>query len=63
MRLVDGIGKLVAELIENSLDPVVVLLSNELADDPLEPIPGGLESAMSRGGKHRCVEVDVKCGK
>jgi hypothetical protein len=35
MRLVDGIGKLVAQLIEDSLNPRVVFLGNELADDTL----------------------------
>ena len=35
MRLVDGISKIIAELIEDSLDPGVVLVGDELADDTL----------------------------
>jgi hypothetical protein len=35
MRLVDGIGEIITELIENSLDPGVVLAGDELADDTL----------------------------
>jgi hypothetical protein len=35
MRLVDGIGEIITELVENSLDPGVVLAGDELADDTL----------------------------
>lgn len=35
MRLMDGISKIIAELVENSLDPSVVFLSDKLADDTL----------------------------
>jgi hypothetical protein len=31
MRLVDGIGEIITELIKNSLDPGVVLAGDELA--------------------------------
>jgi hypothetical protein len=35
MRLMDGICKIIAELIEHSLNPGVVLVGDELADDTL----------------------------
>lgn len=40
MRLVDGIGKVVAELVEDSLNPGVVLVGGELADHPLKSAAG-----------------------
>ena len=33
MRLVDSIGKVVAELVEDGLDPGVVLLGDKVADE------------------------------
>lgn len=41
MRLVDGVGKFVAELIEDGLDPGIVLLGDQLADDALQPVIAG----------------------
>jgi hypothetical protein len=41
MGLVDGIGKLVAELVEDGLNSGVVACGDELADDPLESICQG----------------------
>ena len=35
MRLVDGIGEVITELVENGLDPGVVLLGDEVAYKPL----------------------------
>jgi hypothetical protein len=35
MGLMDGIGKLVAQLIKDGLNPRVVFLGNQLADDAL----------------------------
>lgn len=35
MWLMDGIGKVVAELVEDGLDPGVVICGDELADDTL----------------------------
>jgi hypothetical protein len=35
MRLVDGVGEVVAELVEDGLDPGIVLLGDKLADEPL----------------------------
>ncbi len=33
MRLVDSIGKVIAELVEDGLDPGVVLLGDKVADE------------------------------
>lgn len=35
MRLVDGIGEVIAKLVEDGLDPGVVLLGDEVAYKPL----------------------------
>jgi hypothetical protein len=35
MRLVDGIGEVIAELVENGLDSGVVFLGDEVAYKPL----------------------------
>lgn len=46
----DGVGKLVAELVEYGLDLRIVLLGDELADGTFESVEGGrgLESEMDR---------------
>lgn len=38
MRLVNGIGKVIAELIQDGLDATVVLDGDELADYALQPV-------------------------
>jgi hypothetical protein len=37
MGLMDCVGKIVAQLLEDGLDPVIVLGYDELADDPFKP--------------------------
>ena len=34
MRLMDSICKVIAELVEDGLDPGIVLLGNKIADEP-----------------------------
>lgn len=40
MRLVNGVCVFIAELVEDSSDPIVVLGCNKLSDDPFEPVVG-----------------------
>jgi len=51
MRLVDGIGKVVTKLIEDGLDPGIVLLGDKVADEALEPVPGVSELDGPKGSQ------------
>lgn len=48
MRLVYGVGVLIAQLVKNGGDPIVVLCGDELTYDALEP--GGGSARVWKGG-------------
>lgn len=49
MRLVDGISKVVAKLIEDGLDTGIVLLGDKVANEALESVSGAAESDGRKG--------------